>query len=429
MRMWQKYSGGLSGTAPVILQMSLFKKEKNAVGSYTDKDYKKALKELDPEPDDDFFGKKSFSESGSTVMALIKGIIYIAFVIVSACFLAYFAISFVNDVFAFVKEDTDIEVTIPEYVTADELAEILGDAGVIKHPGVFRIYAKLKHIDEKEVKYKFVAGTYTVNSNMNYDNLFLSFVEKKIITTIRVTIPEGYTVDDIINLFLSKNVGTKDGWVDAVNNYDFGEEYSFIYDIPEKEGRIYRLEGYLFPDTYEFYTGKSEDYYIRRMLDRFNEIFSEKMRKACQAQGRTIDEVLAVASVIQKEAYYPSDYELVAQVIWNRLADGSQINKLECESTVVYAASHAQGKKITEVTSELLNFESAYNSFLHSGIIPSPICNPSTDAISTAINPGTSTTPLYYFVTDNEKFVRAAATIKEHQQNIEDIKKEAAQAH
>ena len=75
----------------------------------------------------------------------------------------------------------------------------------------------------------------------------------------------------------------------------------------------------------------------------------------------------------------------------------------------------------------MLSYDSLYNSFRHSGIIPSPICNPSTDAISTAINPGTSTPALYYFVTDNDKFVRAAATLKEHNQNIADIKKEAAQ--
>ena len=407
--------------------MSLFKKEKRPVGSYTTKDYKNAIKELDAEQNDDFFGNKTFSESGSTVMALIKGIIYIAFIIVAASFLAYFAISFVNDVFAFVKEDKEITVTIPEYVTSDELAEILGDAGVINHPGVFRIYAKLKGVDEKEETYKFVAGTYTVNSNMNYDNLFLSFVEKKIVTTVRLTIPEGYTVDDIIALFLSKDIGTKEGWVDAINNYDFGDSFPYIYEIPDSSDRIYRLEGYLFPDTYEFYTGQSEDYYIRRMLVRFDEIFSESMRAACEKQGITIDEALTVASIIQKEAYYPSDYELVGQVIWNRLAETSTITKLECESTVIYALSHNTGSKITEVTSEMLTYDSAYNSFTNSGIIPSPICNPSTDAISTAINPGTSTKPLYYFVTDNDKFVRAAATLAEHNQNIADIKKEAAQ--
>lgn len=407
--------------------MALFKKKKKAVGNYTAKDYRNALRELDPEPDDDFFGKRSFTESASSVMALIKGIIYIAFIIVAAAFLSYFAISFVNDVFAFVKEDKEYTVTIPEYVTSDEMGDILGDAGVIKHPGVFKLYAKLKHIDEKEESYNFVPGTYTVNSNMNYDNLFLSFVEKKIITTIRLTIPEGYTVDNIINLFIAKEIGTKEGWTAAINDFDYGEDYSFIYDIPEKEGRIYRLEGYLFPDTYEFYTGKTEDYYVRRMLDRFKEIFSEKMRKACEESGHTMDEVLTVASIIQKEAYYPSDYEPVAQVIWNRLAPGSAIGSLECESTVIYAISHDQGKKITEVTSEMLSYDSLYNSFRHSGIIPSPICNPSTDAISTAINPGTSTPALYYFVTDNDKFVRAAATLKEHNQNIADIKKEAAQ--
>jgi UPF0755 protein len=406
--------------------MSLFKRKKRNVGEYTGDDYENALRELDSDPDDDFFGTNTFTESASTVSALIKGIVYIAFVIVAACTLAYFGISFFNDIFAFVKEDREVEVVIPEYVTSDELADILGDAGVIKHPGVFRFYAKLKKIDKKEQTYKFKAGTYTVNANTNYDGLFLSFVEKKIITTVRITVPEGYTVDGIIDLFLAQGIGTREGWVDAVQNYDFGEEYPYLADIPENEGRIYRLEGYLFPDTYDFYTGMPEYYYLRRMLDRFDEIFSSELRDACEELGKSIDEVLTVASIIEKEAFYANDYELVSQVIWNRLADGSPIAYLECESTVIYAMSHDLGRKVTEAD---FSYVSPYNSSLQRGMIPGPICNPSYNAIITSIYPGESTKPLYYFVTDLDKNVRAASTKKEHDQNIEDIKKEAAQAH
>ncbi len=405
--------------------MALFKKKKNNVGEYTGEDYKNALRELDSEPDDDFFGKKTFTESASTVTAVIKGIIYIAFVIVAACTLAYFAISFINDVFAFVKEDREVEVTIPEYVTSNELADILGDAGVIKHPGMFRLYAKLKKIDQKEETYKFVAGTYTVNENTNYDGLFLTFVEKHVITTVRITVPEGYTVDDIIDLFLSKGIGTREGWVEAVNSHDFGDAYPYLADIPQDSGRIYRLEGYLFPDTYDFYTGMPEYYYLSRMLDRFDEIFSQELRDACGELGRSIDSVLTVASIIEKEAYYANDYELVSQVLWNRLAEDSPGKYLECESTVIYAMAH---DTVKTVTSADLTYASPYNSNLNAGLIPGPICNPSYNAIITAIYPGESSKKLYYFVTDLDKNVRTASTLKEHEQNIADIKKEAAQA-
>ena len=406
--------------------MALFKKKKKSVGEYTAEDYKNALTELDSDAEDDFFGRKSFTESASTVTAVIKGILYIVFIIVAACTLAYFAISFLNDVFAFVKEDREVEVVIPEYVTSNELSEILGDAGVIKHPAVFRLYAKLKKIDQKEKTYKFVPGKYTVNVNTNYDGLFLTFVEKHVITTVRVTVPEGYTVDNIIDMFLSKGIGTREGWTEAVNSHDFGEAYPFLPEIETGGERIYRLEGYLFPDTYDFYTGMPEYYYLSRMLDRFSDIFSQQLLDACEEKGLTVDSVLTVASIIEKEAYYANDYELVSQILWNRLADDSPVKYLECESTVIYAMAHDTGKTVTSAD---LNYESPYNSNLHSGLIPGPICNPSYNAIITAIYPGESKNKLYYFVTDLDKNVRTASTLKGHQQNIEDIKKEAAQAH
>ena len=182
------------------------KKEKKDLSGYTPSDYEKALTDLDEEKSDDFFGNKSYTENASTVSAILKAIIYIAFIIVVSGALAYFILTSLNDVFAFVKDDRSAEVTIPEYATSADIAEALAEKEIINHPWLFKLYSKLKKVDSEGSRYDFVAGTYTVSANMNYDELLIAFVKKSVITTVRVTIPEGYTVDDIINLFLEKGI-------------------------------------------------------------------------------------------------------------------------------------------------------------------------------------------------------------------------------
>lgn len=400
------------------------KKQKNGLNmpEYTADDYKKAITDLDEPPSDDFFGNKTYTETASSVMAIIKAIIYIVFIVAVSFFLAYFAIVFVNDVFAFVKEDRQIEVTIPEYVTADELGDILGDAGVVKYPSVFKIYAGLKKVDEKEVKYNFVPGTYTVNSKMNYDELLLSFVKKTVISTFRITIPEGYTCDQLIALFMEKGIGTVESWTDTINNYDFGEDFPFINDIDMENGRYYRLEGYLFPDTYEFYSGQEESYYLRKLLVRFNEMITDKLRAKMKGYGITLDQALTIASIIEKEAYYPSNYSAVSAVIWNRLNDPENFPRLECDSTIVYTLSHKAGSRVTDLTEDDLKIDDPFNSYVKDGLCPGPICNPGYQAICDALYPDES--DYYFFVTDADNMVLLAKTRAEHQENVKKIREE-----
>ena len=122
----------------------------------------------------------------SMALALVAGI------------LAYYVIEFGNDMYAFVKSDEQIEIEIPEYATVEEISTLLGDSGVIKYPNLMIIYSKLKKIDET---YNFKAGIYTVNGMMNYDELLAAFKKKAPSGISRITIPEGYTTDEIIDLF------------------------------------------------------------------------------------------------------------------------------------------------------------------------------------------------------------------------------------
>lgn len=412
--------------------MSLFgknKKEKKTaedeiIGGHRREEYEDVLDSLDEEDPnaDDFFGRNSLSETGSTIMAVVKAIVYILTIVVISCALAYYAISFANDMFAFVKSDEEVEVEIPEYATSAELSEILHDAGVIKHPAVFRLYAKLKHIDTNEA-YNFEAGTYTVNGMMNYDELFLCFVKTTAITTFRMTIPEGYSCDEIIALFLDRGIGTREGWEYAMNEYEF-EGFDFIKDINmDNTGRYYRLEGYLFPDTYDYYTGQPEYYYLRRMLVRFDEIMDDKILSRISELGITLDEALTIASIIEEEAYYKNDFDQVSSVLWNRLKSGTKYPKLECDSTLWYVLAHkgiTRGDRPGGLTTQDLATTDRYNSYLYDGLTPGPICNPGYESIACALAP--AETDYVYFASDSSSVMYFARNLAEHQANLKAIK-------
>ena len=199
-------------------------------------------------------------EGNNAVLSLVKAAVYLICVILVSTIISVTVIMVGNDIFAFVKSDEKITVVIPENPDIDTISDILAENGIIKYPSVFRWY-----ISDKDKNYGsnagvFVAGTYELSPSMDYEDLLASFKPKKPSGTSWVTIPEGYTTDEIIDLLIEKGVGVSDGYSslraayeDVINNYDF--DYWFIDELEEKgisKDRIYRLDGYLFPDTYEF---------------------------------------------------------------------------------------------------------------------------------------------------------------------------------
>ena len=346
---------------------------------------------------------------GSAVMSLIKAILYIIIVVAVSGLLSYYIIVFANDMYAFVKSAEEVEVTIPEYATVEEIADILGDAGVVEYPDLLVLYAKLKKIDKT---YEFVAGDYTVNGMMNYDELFYAFVPHKSYEVVRITIPEGYTIDEMINLFTENGIGTREGFIDAINNYDFDYDFVRALDEADLSGRTYRLEGYLYPDTYEFYKSSSEVTVIYKLLNRFNVIFSSDFYERAETLGYTVDEIMTLASMIEKEARYAQDYETVSSVFHNRL-NSSNFPHLESDATIMYAIQVRDGERKSSLTGEDLAYDTPYNSYLYEGLPPGPIANPGYEAITCALWPASS--KYYYFVSDNYGNTYFSRTNAEHE--------------
>lgn len=364
----------------------------------------------------DELGREIVTKSVSTMYSVTMAVVYIVFVLIASGVCSYFAITIANDLFAFQKAEVTSEVSLGEFVTVSELADILGEEGIIKYPTVFKYYARLK-----QEPGDFQPGKYTVSSSLNYDSLLAFFKRQsseRVILTL--TIPEGFTVDEIIDLFVSNGMGTEEGFVDAIQNGDYSD-YKFIQLLEKQEiskDRKYRLEGYLFPDTYEFYQDWSESRIIRTLLDGFDAKFDDAYYDAIEQSDMTLDEYIILASMIESEAKYSTDFEIVSSVFHNRLNSKGKFPYLESDATIQYVFETHKN----EITPDDLKIDTPYNTYLYEGLPPGAICNPGSTAILTAIQPGKSN--YYYFVSRSNGEMLYASTKSEHEKNIAEIKAE-----
>ena len=348
-------------------------------------------------------------EGANTVISIVKAVVYIIFVLVVSVFIATAIIKIGNDVFAFVKSDEIIEVTIPENATTDDVAKVLADSGVIKYPKIFSIYSKLRKDDGV-----YIAGTYSVSPSENYDMLRADFKPQEVSGTTKITIPEGYSTDEIIDLMVENGIGTREGYVDVIENGEF--DYWFINELEEDgidENRIYRLDGYLFPDTYEFYLASSEWTVINKLLRRFDQIFTREYRDQCEVLGYSVDEMITLASMIEKEAANPSEFFLVSSVLHNRLKAKWTFPRFESDATVVYAIAHETGERTVD-----LYYDSPYNTYKYEGFPPGPISNPSASAMLAALSPQESS---YYFFFSYGSRTYFSETKDEHDRIIAEL--------
>ncbi|AIS52340.1 hypothetical protein TKV_c11690 [Thermoanaerobacter kivui] len=303
---------------------------------------------------------------------------------IAVIFLIFSAFVYYQSLFQPVTANTDAPqkvINIPKGYSTVKIGKILKENNLIKNEWFFVLRVKALNADGK-----LQAGKYLLSSNMTTDQIIKKIAAGKVQNdTIKVTIPEGFTVKDIAEKLSQLGLVNKNKFLEVAQNDTFN--YDFLKDIPKD--RPSRLEGYIFPDTYQIPVDASEKEIINSMLKRFEEVYNTTIKDNAKNVGMSPDQIVIIASMIEKEAVVDKDRPLIAGVIYNRL---KKHMKLQIDATVQYAL----GKHKDKLLYKDLEVDSPYNTYQHYGLPIGPICNPGFKSIEAALFPAKH--DFYYYV-------------------------------
>ena len=348
-----------------------------------------------------------FSRAGR--IGCLGGIMYAAFIICISVALACFGWMAACDVLALNKGDVSMTVVIPEDIFAekevdvldedgnkigkktvtiadvDEVSHILKDNGIIEYPWLFNLFAKVSNADEK-----IDPGTYSLSTRFDYRALVKNLQEAVAAKEIKsgVTFPEGYTMDQIFHKLEDEGICSVEELYDAAANYHY--DFSFLDDSTLGDPK--RLEGFIFPNTYDFYVGESASSVISKFLNAFHRELYADMYQLCDNLGITFYEAVIIASMIEKEAANDDERDDIASVIYNRIRSNMTLG---IDATILYEHPEHVG---VQIPTEILQEDSPYNTHIYKGLPPTPICNPGIASLEAALHP--STTWYYYYALD-----------------------------
>ena len=318
--------------------------------------------------------KKKRRSAGRTAALVL---LYVAMVIGLSILLACIGWIAAGDVLALNKEYKEITFTITPEEEFGDVADRLKDEGMIEYKVLFDLFASVTH-----KKDKLSPGTYTLNTDMDYRALLAGMQSNSANRSqVKIAIPEGYNIDQIFALLSEKGVATVKELKEAAADHDYA--FSFLQDIPL--GDYHRLEGYLMPDTYTFYTPHDPVLALNKLLVYFDSQVGDDLRNRVEQSGYSLREILTIASLIEREATSEDRTEISA-VIHNRLKnqDGGTQGFLQIDATLFYING---GKEPTAADREI---DSPYNTYKYKGLPPGPIANPGMESIVAALNPADS---------------------------------------
>ena len=338
--------------------------------------------------------------------------IYLIVICIVAVIISQTLISGINDMLAVGADTTECTVTVPEGADTDFVADLLEKEGLIKQKWFFKLYAGIT-----KASYRF--GTYKLKTDMDYEAL-ITYMSSNTMRTdiVKVTFPEGFNVEQIAKRLEENNVCKAEDFIKAVNTAPLDNKY--VKALDNVSDRAYRLEGYLFPDTYQFYLNEDPVTVVKKFL---NEGFGARITAEIIAKadelGFTVDQMMTLASIIQKEAL-TEDMKMISGVFQNRLKS-KDLRRLQSDPTFWYPYANAEAvppDKIAELSQPGKygdKIGGKYNTYEVEGLPIGPICNPGLDAIRAVINPKNSN--YLYFVVDINGKPYYAATYSQHLKN------------
>lgn len=270
----------------------------------------------------------------------------------------------------------EILVTVPSGATTSSIGGILMDQELIQSETIFKMAAK-----ELEADGKMKAGDYLLSQAMSTDEIIDKLVSGDVvINTFTFTIPEGFEIRNIVDRLEAEGYIDREAFEAELANGQF--DYWFLDGVSN-------LEGYLFPDTYEMRVGSSEHEIINRMLQRFDEIFDETYQARLSELDMSMNDLVTLASIIEREARAKEEFPIVSSVFHNRINQGMLLQSC---ATVQYIL----GERKERLTYDDIAIDSPFNTYINAGLPPGPIASPGRLAIESALYP--EDTDYFYFV-------------------------------
>ncbi|MDD3394587.1 MAG: endolytic transglycosylase MltG [Anaerotignum sp.] len=263
-----------------------------------------------------------------------------------------------------------VSVTIPEGASTADIAAILKENKLIKNTFTFRLSSKLDGFDGT-----YQQGTYAIDTGLNQTQIMQLLQTGVVFDDVKFTIPEGYTTQQIAAKAEEIGVCTEEEFIEECNTGSF--DFEFVKNLPDRE---FKLEGYLFPDTYYVKEETTAHDLIQAMLKRFEQMYTTEYQDAVAASGYTLDEMVTIASVIEKEIKVDEERPRAAGVIYNRLKEDMP---LQVDATVLYA----MGIVKEDITTVDLQVDSPYNTYKVTGLPIGPISNPGELSFKAALYP------------------------------------------
>ena len=366
-------------------------------------------------------------------LGVLGALLYVVFVLGASALLAALGWTWACDVLALNKAEHSAVITLPSEIFSQEEREVektaadgtavaasetvlaadmdyvadqLERQGLIEYKFVFKLFAAFTH-----ARYKLSPGTYELNTDMDYRALLASMgrsSSSRLVTT--VTIPEGMRLEQIFALLEEKGVAPADDLRETAATYDF--KFSFLKGVLPL-GDASRLEGYLFPDTYEFYMGEDPVSALNKMILRFDGVFNDDMRQQAADMGMSVHDIVTIASMIEKETD-GEDQRNIASVIYNRLLrpNSETAGYLNIDATIAYVT----GRVVTQA--DYQGVDSPYNTYTHQGLPPGPIASPGAKSLRCALDP--ASTSYYFYVLGPDGKHHFTATSAEHDRLVKE---------
>lgn len=278
-----------------------------------------------------------------------------------------------------------VQVEIPAGAGTAAIAGILADAGVIENAALFRLRARLDEIDAK-----LRPGLYEFETGMSYEAVIDKLLTGVPVPFVTVTIPEGYTVKQIVERLAEEaDIPAEEFAAAAADARSFAADHPYLAEVPSNT-----LEGYLFPKTYRIVEGSSARDVAELMLDQFDAEVEGVSLKVPEDSGLSFHEFVTIASMVEREAQLDKERPLVSSVIYNRLDQGM---KLEICATIEYILPGSRPRLLNEH----LKIDSPYNTYIYAGLPPGPIASPGLASLQAAAAPA-KTDYIFYVLTGED---------------------------